>query len=72
MAELTGHLGYEKDDTARRVTGSSCNGPSSKMILTDGEIELFVSRDRAGSLEPRLIAKGDPVVPEIFEHLVLN
>jgi len=32
---------------------------SSKMILTDdGEIEIAVPRDRAGSFEPQLIAKG--------------
>jgi transposase-like protein len=32
---------------------------SSKTILTeDGEIEIGVPRDRAGSFEPQLIAKG--------------
>src|SRR6201994_2426124 len=58
-AELTDHLGYEKGDPAGRGTGNSRNGSSSKTILTeDGEIEIAVPRDRAGSFEPQLIAKG--------------
>ena len=58
-AELTGHLGYEKGDPAGRGTGNSRNGTSSKTILTeDGEIDIAVPRDRAGSFEPQLIAKG--------------
>src|SRR6201982_1293750 len=58
-AELTEHLGYEKGDPAGRGSGNSRNGASSKTILTeDGEIEITVPRDRAGSFEPQLIAKG--------------
>jgi putative transposase len=58
-AELTEHLGYEKGDPAGRGSGNSRNGTSSKSILTeDGEIEITVPRDRAGSFEPQLIAKG--------------
>jgi transposase-like protein len=58
-AELTGHLGYERGDPAGRGTGNSRNGTSSKTILTeDGEIDIAVPRDRAGSFEPQLIAKG--------------
>jgi len=58
-AELTAHLGYEKGDPGGRGTGNSRNGTSSKTLLTeDGEIEIGVPRDRAGSFEPQLIAKG--------------
>ncbi len=58
-AELTEHLGYEKGDPAGRGCGNSRNGSSSKTVLTeDGEIEIAVPRDRAGSFEPQLIAKG--------------
>jgi putative transposase len=58
-AELTEHLGYEKGDPAGRGTGNSRNGSSSKTILTeDGEIDISVPRDRAGSFEPLLIGKG--------------
>src|SRR6516165_295522 len=58
-AELTDHLGYEKGDPAGRGKGNSRNGTSSKTVLTeDGEVEIAVPRDRAGSFEPQLIAKG--------------
>jgi len=58
-AELTDHLGYEKGDPAGRGTGNSRNGVSAKTILTDdGEIDIEVPRDRAGSFEPQLVAKG--------------
>src|SRR6266511_2221216 len=57
--ELTEHLGYEKGDPAGRGSGNSRNGASAKTILTeDGEIDIAVPRDRAGSFEPLLIAKG--------------
>jgi putative transposase len=58
-AELSEHLGYEKGDPARRGSGNSRNGTSLKTVLTeDGELEIAVPRDRAGSFEPQLIPKG--------------
>src|ERR1700747_3116214 len=58
-AELTEHLGYERGDPADRGKENSRNGTSAKTILTeDGEVGIAVPRDRAGSFEPQLIAKG--------------
>jgi putative transposase len=58
-AELTHHLGYEKGDTAGRGSGNSRNGHSSKTVLTeDGDLDLAIPRDRAGTFEPRLVPKG--------------
>src|SRR6201998_1624976 len=58
-AELTEHLGYEKGDPAGRGSGNNRNGTSAKTILTgNGEIAIAIPRDRAGSFEPQLIAKG--------------
>src|ERR1700676_1724543 len=58
-AELSEHLGYEKGDPAARGSGNSRNGTSAKTVLTyEGEIDIGVPRDRAGSFEPLLIAKG--------------
>jgi putative transposase len=58
-AELTHHLGYEKGDPAGRGSGNSRNGHSSKTVLgEEGEIELSVPRDRAGTFEPQLVPKG--------------
>src|SRR6478609_10174903 len=58
-AELTEHLGYQKGDPAGRGSGNSRNGTSSKTLLTeDGEVEIAVPRDRGGTFEPKLVAKG--------------
>ena len=58
-AELTDHLGYEKGDPAGPGKGNSRNGPSAKTVLTqDGEVQIAVPRDRAGTFEPQLIGKG--------------
>jgi len=57
--ELTHHLGYEKGDPGGRGSGNSRNGHSSKTVLTEeGEIDLSIPRDRAGTFEPQLVPKG--------------
>ena len=44
-AELTDHLGYEKNDPAGRGTGNSRNGHSTKRLKgEDGELEVAVPR----------------------------
>jgi len=54
--ELTHHLGYEKGDPVGRGSGNSRNGHSSKTVLgEDGEIDLSIPRDRAGTFEPQLV-----------------
>jgi len=58
-AELTEHVGYEKHDPAGNNSGNSRNGTSRKSLKGDfGEIELETPRDRNGSFEPRIVAKG--------------
>src|SRR3954465_6019194 len=48
-AELTHHLGYEKNDPQGRGSGNSRNGKSRKKLKGDfGEIEIEVPRDRDG------------------------
>ena len=55
--ELTHHLGYEK---GKEPPGENCrNGSSAKRVIgEDGPMEIAVPRDREGSFEPLLIAKG--------------
>jgi len=55
--ELTHHLGYEKGG---EKAGENCrNGSSPKTLITEtGPLDIGVPRDREGSFEPRLIAKG--------------
>jgi putative transposase len=59
-AELTHHLGYEKGAAPTgRARANNRNGHSAKTVLTgDGEIELAIPRDRAGTFEPVLVPKG--------------
>ena len=58
-AELSEHLGYEKGDPAGRGSGNSRNGYSSKTVVgDDGAVEIAVPRDRNGSFEPQIVAKG--------------
>jgi hypothetical protein len=59
-AELTHHLGYEKGDPAGRGTGNNRNGTYPKTVLTeDRSVEIEVPRDRNGSFEPQIVAKGE-------------
>jgi hypothetical protein len=70
-AELTHHLGYEKGDPAGRGSGNSRNGTSSKALLTDdGEIEIEVPRDRAGTFEPVIVANGQTRFDDFDEKII--
>jgi putative transposase len=58
-AELTEHVGYAKHDPAGNNSGNSRNGKTKKSLKGDfGEIELETPRDRNGSFEPQIVAKG--------------
>jgi hypothetical protein len=57
-AELTGHLGYEKNDTGEKPTENRRNGSSSKTVRSDqGPLELEVPRDRDATFEPKIVEK---------------
>jgi len=58
-AELDEHLGYERHAPAGRGSGNSRNGYSGKTLKGDlGEVPIQAPRDRNGTFEPQLIAKG--------------
>lgn len=57
-AEMTHHLGYEKNDPKGYNSGNSRNGKGKKTIKGDfGELEIEVPRDRNGEFDPQLIKK---------------
>src|SRR3954471_7311622 len=59
QAEMTDHLGYGKHDPAGNNSGNSRNGKTIKTLKGDfGEMPLETPRDRSGSFEPKMIAKG--------------
>jgi putative transposase len=58
-AELTVHLGYDKHDSAGKNSGNSRNGTSPKTLKGEfGSLALETPRDRNGSFEPQIVAKG--------------
>jgi putative transposase len=70
-AEQTAHLGYEKGDPAGRGTTNSRNGSTPKTVATEvGDVALDVPRDRAGTFEPRLVAKGSRRIGGLDEMII--
>ena len=69
--ELTEHLGYEKHAAEGRNGGNSRNGRTKKRVKTEtGEVEIEVPRDREGSFEPQLVAKGQRRLPGFDENVI--
>lgn len=74
--ELTDHLGYEVGDPAGNGSGNSRNGYTPKRLLTEaGTVDLDVPRDRNGTHEPLIVAKGqrrldgiDKIVIGLYAH----
>ena len=59
QAEMSDHLGYSKHDPAGNNSGNSRNGKTTKTLKGDfGEMPLETPRDRSGSFEPKMVAKG--------------
>jgi transposase-like protein len=57
-AELTGHLGYEKNDRGEKQAANRRNGKSGKELRTDsGPMAIEVPRDREGSYDPKIVPK---------------
>jgi putative transposase len=59
QAEMTDHLGYEKNVTADKKTSNSRNGNYKKNIKGEfGTLDVTVPRDRDASFEPIILPKG--------------
>jgi transposase-like protein len=57
-AELTEHLGYEKNDQSKKQISDRRNGKNTKELRTDqGPMTIEVPRDREGTFEPQIIPK---------------
>ncbi|WP_368265989.1 IS256 family transposase [Dickeya chrysanthemi] len=68
-AELTDHLGYEKN--APKKGSNTRNGYSSKTLLCDdGEIELSTPRDRENTFEPQLIKKNQTRITQMDSQIL--
>ncbi len=68
-AELTDHLGYEKN--APKKGSNTRNGYSSKTLLCDdGEIELSTPRDRENTFESQLIKKNQTRITQMDSQIL--
>lgn len=75
QAEMTHHLGYEKNDRAKEG-GNRRNGTTPKTVKTSsGELKVEIPRDRASTFEPQLIPKHerrfdgfDPVILSMYSR----
>ena len=70
-AELTDHLGYEKNDTKGNGSGNSRNGKSKKRLKGDhGDIDLDIPRDREGTFEPQIVKKGQSRLTQMDDQIL--
>ena len=57
-AEMTEHLGHDKNHPTQNSFGNARNGKSKKTLKGEfGELPIDIPRDRQGSFEPQLIPK---------------
>ena len=58
QAEMTDHLGHDKNEAVSNASGNKRNGKSQKTLKGEfGELPINIPRDREGSFEPQLIPK---------------
>lgn len=70
-AELDEHLGYEKHQSGAKGTQDRRNGIQKKKIISHlGESEITVPRDRDGSFQPQIVAKGQKDVTGIESKIM--
>jgi len=70
-AELTDHLGYEKNNSKGDGSGNSRNGKSSKRLKGDhGDIDLETPRDREGTFEPQIVKKGQSRLTQMDDQIL--
>lgn len=70
-AELDEHLGYERGDAQGNNSGNSRNGSTPKTVHTEnGSVGIDTPRDRKGSFEPRLVAKGQTHLEGLSERVI--
>ena len=70
-AEMTEHLGYEKNSNAGDNSGNSRNGHTEKTVLLENQsTEIEIPRDRNGTFEPVIIPKHEKRVPLFNDQII--
>jgi transposase-like protein len=71
-AEMTEHLGYEKNSNEGDNSGNSRNGHTEKTVLLENQsATIEVPRDRNGTFEPVIVPKHERRVP-IFNNRIIS
>lgn len=66
--EITGHLGYKKNEPTKAYSDNSRNGYYQRKVKTlIGELNLFIPRDRNGTFEQKTVPKYERSTPDIEE-----
>ena len=69
-AELTEHLGYEKNEYTEN-SDNYRNGYSSKTVhSSQGDIKINIPRDREGSFDPIVVEKGQKDISNIESKII--
>ena len=70
-AEMTEHLGYEKNSNAGDNSGNSRNGHGEKTVLLENQsATISVPRDRAGTFGPIIVPKHEKRVPLFNDQII--
>jgi transposase-like protein len=70
-AEMTEHLGYEKNSSDGDNSGNSRNGHSEKTVLLENqEATIEVPRDRNGTFEPVIVPKHQKRLPLFNDQMI--
>src|SRR5215469_6801405 len=70
-AEMTEHLGYEKNCNTGDNNGNSRNGHTEKTVLLENQsTTIEVPRDRNGSFEPIIMPKHEKRVPLFNDQII--
>ena len=71
QAEMTLHLGHEKNAPITNGEGNARNGSSTKTIKGEfGSMPIEIPRDRDGSFEPAIIPKGQTRFPRFDDRVI--
>jgi len=70
-AEMTEHLGYEKNSNAGDNSGNSRNGHTEKTVLLENQsTTIEVPRDRNSTFEPIIIPKHEKRLPLFNDQII--
>ncbi|HEU5376956.1 MAG TPA: IS256 family transposase [Ktedonobacteraceae bacterium] len=71
QAELSTHLGYEKNERAEQARPNHRNGSGRKTLKSDaGAVEIAIPRDREGSSDPLLVKRGQTSLTGFNEKIL--